>query len=103
MISAEVIEKYKQAKVLERELDAAGIFSIFNGAHMQPEDFLKHFKTFKVREHTYTNPFRLEAEQDGVNFFCLISDSEAVKMRGKIKKMQKLEKEALADEDKPND
>lgn len=103
MISAEVIEKYKQAKVLERELDAAGIFSIFSGAHMQPKDFLKHFKTFKVREHTYDKPFRLEAEQDGVNFFCLISDSEAVKMRDKIKKMQKLEKEALADEDKPND
>ena len=35
MISAEVIEKYKQAKVLERELEAAGIFSIFGGAHMQ--------------------------------------------------------------------
>ena len=102
MISAEVIEKYKQAKVLERELDAAGIFSIFGGAHMHPENFLKHFKTFKVREHTYDNPFRLEAEQDGVNFFCLISDSEAVKMRGKLKKMQKLEKEALT-EDKPND
>ena len=102
MISAEVIEKYKQAKVLERELDAAGIFSISSGAHMQPEDFLKHFKTFKVREHTYDYPYRLEAEQDGVNFFCLISDSKAVKMRGKIKKMQKLEKEALT-EDKPND
>lgn len=103
MISAEVIEKYKQAKVLERELEAAGIFSIFGGAHMHSEVFLKHFKTFKVREHTYDKPFRLEAEQDGVNFFCLISDSEAVKMRGKIKKMQKLEKEAIADEDKPDD
>lgn len=102
MMNKEVIEKYKQVKGLLDELDKDGIFSVINGAHMMPDDFLKHFKTFKVREHTYKNPLRLEADQDGVMFFCLLSEAEAAKIRSKIKKMQKLEKES-ASEDKPND
>lgn len=93
MISAEVIEKYKQAKELERELEEAGIFSIYSGAHMILNDFLKHFYTFRVLEHTYQYPFQLQAEQDGVVFFCLVSEKEAIKMREKINQMKELEKE----------